>query len=258
VPGFPLTLQSPANLPLVPVPTSTLFYHQSYKITGPFVYRDVGVTLSLILQNPYHGLGLCFHCILCTSSNQTEHASLVSFSSFPPPPLTTFPPDAMMAMVEKADALRACVQHVDEDIMLDDEPEAMYSTDEQDHHDDAMSVSTDCNDFNYCQSIWALPPEIRCLVYRELLLSDSAFRLGHHGPYSHETRRATYPAILRTCKTIFEEASNVLYGDNTFYLGKLRLQGLIISVNFSRSHQPQTNILGVVSRKHRRPQRDED
>lgn len=69
-------------------------------------------------------------------------------------------------------------------------------------------------------SFWVLPPELRTMVYKELLLSDSAFRLGHHGPYSHEKRRQLYPQILRTCKSIFMEASEVLYGDNTFYLGK--------------------------------------
>lgn len=81
---------------------------------------------------------------------------------------------------------------------------------------DDESSSVDCEP-QY--SFWSIPPELRTLVYENLLLSDSAFRLGHHGPYSHETRRQLYPQILRTCSTIFNEASNVLYGDNTFYLG---------------------------------------
>lgn len=68
-------------------------------------------------------------------------------------------------------------------------------------------------------SFFTLPAELRELVYAELLLSDSAFRLGHHGPYSHEERRQLHPQILRVCHTIYEEASRVLYGDNTFYLG---------------------------------------
>jgi hypothetical protein len=68
-------------------------------------------------------------------------------------------------------------------------------------------------------NFWVIPPEIRTMIYENLLLSDSAFRLGHHGPYSHEQRRQLSPQVLRTCSTIFEEASSVLYGYNTFYLG---------------------------------------
>jgi len=82
-----------------------------------------------------------------------------------------------------------------------------------------MEVDTDeVKDSDF--SFWILPPELRTMVYRELLLSDSAFRLGHHGPYSHESRRQLYPQILRACQWIFMEASEVLYGDNTFYLGE--------------------------------------
>jgi hypothetical protein len=68
-------------------------------------------------------------------------------------------------------------------------------------------------------SFFTLPAELRELVYAELLVSDSAFRLGHHGPYSHEERRKLHPQILRVNRTVYEEASRVLYGDNTFFLG---------------------------------------
>jgi hypothetical protein len=133
---------------------------------------------------------------------------------------------------------------VDEDIM--DDHEHSYSTDELDHCDDSMSLSSSCHaDYDstlsdplapsHTYDFGLLPPEIRELVYRELLLSDSAFRLGHHGPYSHEARKATYPAILRTCQVVFEEASNVLYGDNTFYLGKI-LSSSRQETNLNRAH----------------------
>jgi hypothetical protein len=108
--------------------------------------------------------------------------------------------------------------NIDEDIMMED-LDGAYSTDDLGPHDDCMSDSTGFHDDEPDWGFFVLPPEIRELVYRELLLSDSAFRLGHHGPYSHEDKSPTYPAILRTCRLVFEEASNVLYGDNTFYLG---------------------------------------
>ncbi|KAF2666797.1 hypothetical protein BT63DRAFT_319174 [Microthyrium microscopicum] len=73
--------------------------------------------------------------------------------------------------------------------------------------------------------LFDLPAEIRAMVYQSLLISDTAYRLGHHGPYSHEKRDQNtdigkiYPSILATCQAVFAEASEVLYGDNTFYLG---------------------------------------
>jgi hypothetical protein len=91
----------------------------------------------------------------------------------------------------------------------------------------AMEVEEENGTSQY--SFWVMPPELRTMIYENLLLSDSAFRLGHHGPYSHEQRRQLYPEILRTCSTIFEEASDVLYGDNTFYLGTIVNSGLDLS-----------------------------
>jgi hypothetical protein len=117
----------------------------------------------------------------------------------------------------------------DEDTIMDfDDDEAMYSSDVPDTDFNDMSTTTDSRMMSDAESIieeegpyyfWMIPPEIRTMIYEYLLLSDSAFRLGHHGPYSHEQRRQLYPQILRTCSTIFEEASSVLYGNNTFYLG---------------------------------------
>jgi hypothetical protein len=129
----------------------------------------------------------------------------------------------------------------DEDTIMtfhDEDDEAVFSSDVPDTDfndistscsrmvsDDECSASAAAMDTEeeeegvppYC--FWVIPPELRTMIYENLLLSDSAFRLGHHGPYSHEQRRELYPEILRTCSTIFEEASDVLYGNNTFYLG---------------------------------------
>lgn len=70
-------------------------------------------------------------------------------------------------------------------------------------------------------SFFTLPAELRNLVYQELLLSDSAFRLGHQGPYSHERRKQLYPQIMRTSRMACHEASAILYGSNAFYLGPI-------------------------------------
>jgi hypothetical protein len=114
--------------------------------------------------------------------------------------------------------------HVNDDILFHGDNDAYYSSD--------MSLDTNQRDPSVFSddsppaspvvgqySFFTLPAELRELVYAELLLSDSAFRLGHHGPYSHEERRRLYPQILRVCRAMYEEASRVLYGDNTFYLG---------------------------------------
>jgi hypothetical protein len=82
------------------------------------------------------------------------------------------------------------------------------------------SAASASNDFaNNVFPLFKLPAELRNLVYEELLLSDSAFRLGHQGPYSHESRKRLYPQILCASKTLYTEASVILYGANAFYLG---------------------------------------
>jgi hypothetical protein len=123
---------------------------------------------------------------------------------------------------------KTALMHADEDMTDFHDDEAIYSSDLADtdistpyspmlSDDECLAPPSYLEETPF--NIWALPPEIRTMIYENLLLSDSAFRLGHHGPYSHEKRKQLFPQILRTCKTIFEEASNVLYGDNTFYLG---------------------------------------
>jgi hypothetical protein len=85
---------------------------------------------------------------------------------------------------------------------------------------DALSMASPTSDFaNDVFPLFNLPAELRNLVYEELLLSDSAFRLGHQGPYSHESRKRLYPQILCASKALYSEASVILYGDNAFYLG---------------------------------------
>ena len=75
-----------------------------------------------------------------------------------------------------------------------------------------------------------IPPEVRSIVYRKLLVSPEkidhvASRLG--------TERVKYkmlntytplaeidPTILRTCRAIYDEALPILYGENTFYFSR--------------------------------------
>jgi hypothetical protein len=91
----------------------------------------------------------------------------------------------------------------------EEDPQAITMTDV----DDQLSPPPPAYTF------FTLPAELRNIVYEELLLSDSAFRLGHQGPYSHETRRQLYPQIMRTNKQVCHEAAAILYGSNAFYLG---------------------------------------
>ena len=53
-------------------------------------------------------------------------------------------------------------------------------------------------------SLLFLPPEIRILIYRYLLLRNSWFD-------------GRYPNILRACRTIHQEACSVLYGETVFW-----------------------------------------
>lgn len=67
-----------------------------------------------------------------------------------------------------------------------------------------------------------LPAELRVEIYKLLLVSNCAYRLGHHGLYCHvNTRKKLSAAILRTNNAIYAEARPVLYGENVFFFGTL-------------------------------------
>ncbi|KAK4444132.1 hypothetical protein QBC34DRAFT_430162 [Podospora aff. communis PSN243] len=54
-----------------------------------------------------------------------------------------------------------------------------------------------------------IPPEIRLMIYRDLLISDKAIDIDWECPRLH-------PQIMQTCKIIFREAHPVLYDENTW------------------------------------------
>ena len=71
------------------------------------------------------------------------------------------------------------------------------------------------NDREWCFRFMDLPSEMRLMVYRNLLLHENPYLplenlVNVHGLYK------TYPAILQTCRHIYEEAHGVLYDENTF------------------------------------------
>jgi hypothetical protein len=153
-------------------------------------------------------------------------------------------------MPESVDAMELCHEQVDHHMIDVTEDEVVYGsglpgTDRNHHSTSSSQIFSDEEDSIDCDqpepfSLFMVPPEIRMLIYEYLLLSDSAFRLGHHGPYSHETRRQLYPQILRTCRLINEEATEILYGLNTFFLGKFIYPPVIPNANFSGpiGHKP--------------------
>lgn len=79
-----------------------------------------------------------------------------------------------------------------------------------------------------CGSLSKLPLEVRTMIYRKVLRFEKPIRHAHnfldpHPPFmlaesSHiEEINA---AILRTCRTIYQEAIHILYGTNRFYFRK--------------------------------------
>lgn len=62
--------------------------------------------------------------------------------------------------------------------------------------------------------ILRLPPELRLKVYLLLLLSDQTVRM----KWLSNNPRPNYlfPAVLRTCRLIYDEAMGALYGENVF------------------------------------------
>ncbi|KAF2200858.1 hypothetical protein GQ43DRAFT_432132 [Delitschia confertaspora ATCC 74209] len=66
-----------------------------------------------------------------------------------------------------------------------------------------------------------LPRELRNKVYRELLILNFPMMLIHSRPSwpdLHDPGWKLYPEILRTSKKFHQEASEVLYGENSFYV----------------------------------------
>ncbi|KAE9982183.1 hypothetical protein EG328_011095 [Venturia inaequalis] len=107
---------------------------------------------------------------------------------------------------------------------------------------DSHSHSQAPADSELVRGFWKLPSELRNAVYEELLVTDCAFRLGHHGPYSHEPRREIFPNILRTCSAIHFEAIAILYGNNSFFLGPVGFKPTY-SASFLTSIGPHNALL---------------
>lgn len=83
----------------------------------------------------------------------------------------------------------------------------------------AASTPDSKQSFNFMK----LPPEIRLLIYKELLVRERGPELSfcpgeHHKSYSHALKFFVHPAVLRTCKAIHHEAFPMLYTDNIFEL----------------------------------------
>lgn len=71
------------------------------------------------------------------------------------------------------------------------------------------------SDNNLLSPIFRLPAELRLKVYRLLLLSDQTVRMVKD-PESSPRPNCLFPAILRICRFIHNEAAGVLYGENLF------------------------------------------
>lgn len=70
---------------------------------------------------------------------------------------------------------------------------------------------------NSLPPILRLPPEIRLMIYRLLLLSDRTLRMVWlQNNESIPRPNCLFPAILCTCRLIYIEAAGVLYGENVF------------------------------------------
>ena len=57
----------------------------------------------------------------------------------------------------------------------------------------------------------SLPPEVRHIVYKRLLSCRDSFQVAHYRRSELKNHPRLYPAILRTCKSIYSEALPYLY-----------------------------------------------
>jgi hypothetical protein len=66
------------------------------------------------------------------------------------------------------------------------------------------------------RTIFHLPPELRLLVYKEVLVLSEPIAWPIHASNKHPQLRALTPALLPANKTIYSEAIPLLYGGNRF------------------------------------------
>ena len=79
-----------------------------------------------------------------------------------------------------------------------------------------------------CGSLSRLPLEVRTMIYRKVLRFEKPIRHGHnfldpHPPlmFAESSHiEEINAAILRTCRTIYQEAIHILYGTNRFHFRK--------------------------------------
>jgi hypothetical protein len=83
-----------------------------------------------------------------------------------------------------------------------------------------------------------LPAELRLSIYEELLSDPEGLIALRYGKLPVCYRFPTYPAILRVCKKIYDEAHPVLWTTNTFYIHMFSfgcLPGLAASLDRSNA-----------------------
>ncbi|ORY15620.1 hypothetical protein BCR34DRAFT_171611 [Clohesyomyces aquaticus] len=88
----------------------------------------------------------------------------------------------------------------------------------QKHQAAASEILRQCNDQDLeVFPFMALPPELRFMVYQELLVTDDRLLLNWRGPKkATKQQKRMYIAILMTSKICSQEGLGVLYGENVF------------------------------------------
>ena len=77
-----------------------------------------------------------------------------------------------------------------------------------------------------CPFLDKVPIDIRTQIYKELLVSNiigTADSVSRGANYGADTKYGLFPHVLRVCRQIYVEASDVLYKENTFYIACLRV-----------------------------------
>ncbi|MCJ1469717.1 hypothetical protein MMC07_008358 [Pseudocyphellaria aurata] len=113
--------------------------------------------------------------------------------------------------------------------MINSEEVSQAHEAEQEDANEAAAESLSTNNTSRPLGFLSLPPELRKMIYRHLLVED--YPLSTSWPFSYSLH---LPAIVDTCEQIRREAMQVMFAENTFFISSTHPTDSMLSDRYIR------------------------